>query len=419
MNNFSPLIYANNAENIAITGRGLIDGQGEAWWKEMYRIKYPEDGEELPLNKYQRMWDEQNEGLVTEDYYQGTMKVKFFRPPLFQAFQSKNIRIEGVTVINSPFWTINPAFSENITITGVTITNPPSPNTDGINPTSCKNVRISDCNISVGDDCITIKSGRDRDGRKWGTPTENVTITNCTMMDGHGGVVIGSETSGDIKKVTISNCVFDGTDRGIRLKSARGRGGTVEEIRVNNIVMKNIKDEAIVMNLFYDPDTKPEPVTERTPIFRNIHISNLTGSKVKRAGYIHGIEEMPIQNISFSNINMDAEEGFTIHTAKNVEMHDVKINAENGPSFHIEESEDLVLDNIKSDRPLDQEPVLRLTNVSNVFLYNNFPMAPTKVFMEVEGERTGKIYLKNNQFQNAEESIKESGDLQSNAIIEQ
>lgn len=420
MKNFSPLIYANNAENIAITGRGKIDGQGQAWWKEMYRIKYPKDGKELPLNKYQKIWKEQNEGLETADYYQGTMKIMFFRPPLFQAFQSKNIRIEGVTIVNSPFWTLNPAFSENINITGVTIINPEGgPNTDGINPTSCKNVRISDCYISVGDDCIAIKSGRDMDGRKWATPTENVTITNCTMLDGHGGVVIGSETSGDIRKITISNCVFDGTDRGIRLKSARGRGGVVEEIRVSNIVMKNIKDEAIVMNLFYDPNTKPEPVTERTPIFRNIHISNLTGSQIKKAGYVHGIEEMPVQNISFSNINIQAEEGFTIHTAKNVELHNVKVDVDSGPSFDIENTTDIVLDNIKTDSPLEQEAVLKMKNVSNVFMYNNFPMVPTAIFMEVGGEKTNRLYLQNNRFENVKEPIKKSGDLHINAILEQ
>ena len=177
-----------------------------------------------------------------------------------------------MTFQNSPFWTINPEFCDNVTISGITIFNPHSPNTDGINPSSCKNVHISNCHISVGDDCITIKSGRDEDGRKYGRPTENVTITNCTMLSGHGGVVIGSEMSGGIKKITISNCVFDGTDRGIRIKSARGRGGIVEDIRVDNVVMNTIKEEAFIMDLFYDKSNAVEPVSERTPIFRNIHI---------------------------------------------------------------------------------------------------------------------------------------------------
>jgi polygalacturonase len=153
----------------------------------------------------------------------------------------KNILIEGISIRNSPFWTVNPEFCENVTIHAVTINNPHSPNTDGINPESCNNVRISNCHITVGDDCITIKSGKDGPGRKTAVPAQNYTITNCTMLSGHGGVVIGSEMSGDVRKIVISNCVFDGTDRGIRIKSARGRGGVVEEIRVSNIVMKNIK----------------------------------------------------------------------------------------------------------------------------------------------------------------------------------
>jgi len=416
MNSFSPLIYAYEAENIAIVGRGKIDGQGEAWWKEMYRVKYPK--EEVPLNRYQKMWDEQNPDLETADYYQGTMKIKFFRPPLIQPFKCKNIRIEGITIVNSPFWTINPAFSENITITGVTILNPPSPNTDGINPTSCKNVHISDCHISVGDDCITIKSGRDMDGRKYATPTENVTITNCTMLSGHGGVVIGSEVSGDIKKVTITNCVFDGTKRGIRLKSARGRGGTVEEIRISNVVMKNIGDQAIVLDLFYDPSTEEEPVTERTPTFRNIHISNVTGSNVNVAGHVKGISEMPIDNLTFTNINMEAKKGFSVHTATNVEFHNVEISTEEGPSFIIEDSKNIVLDNVKSKKPLDNSPVVTIHNSSNILIHNNFPMVKTPTFLKVSGPKTSDIYFKNNYLMNVASPIIKGNDLRKKAIQE-
>jgi polygalacturonase len=144
------------------------------------------------------------------------------------------------------------------------INNPHSPNTDGINPESCKYVHISNCHISVGDDCITIKSGKDIPGRAKNMPAENYTITNCTMLSGHGGVVIGSEMSGGVKKITISNCVFDGTDRGIRIKTTRGRGGVVEDIRVDNVIMKNIREQAIVLDMEY-AKVNPEPVSERTP----------------------------------------------------------------------------------------------------------------------------------------------------------
>jgi len=416
MKNFSPLIYANNAENIAIVGRGKIDGQGKAWWTEMYRIELAE--EEMPLTKYQKLWKEQNNGLETAQYYQRTMNLMFFRPPLFQAFKSKNILIEGITIVNAPFWTINPAFCENVTITGVTIFNPPSPNTDGINPTSCRNVHISNCHISVGDDCITIKSGRDMNGREWATPAENITITNTTMLSGHGGIVIGSETSGGIKKVTISNCIFDGTNRGIRLKSARGRGGIVEEIRVSNIVMKNIKNAAIVFNLYYDKGTNEESVTERTPVFRNIHISNLTATNVNKAGMIRGISEMPVQNLSFSNINIEAKEGFEIHTAENIEFHDVKVTAENGPSFEIEDSHNIILDNVKSDKPLKDEPFIKIKNVFNMMVHSNFPMIFTDTFLEADGLKTNNVFLSNNVFTNVKNVIKRGDELNKDAIID-
>lgn len=416
MKSFSPLIYANGAENIAIVGRGKIDGQGKKWWDAMYSQKTGED--KGSLKKYQELWRDQNQGLDTEPYFQGNIDRAFFRPPLIQFFKCDIIRIEGITIENSPFWTVNPAFCNNVTITGVTIFNPPSPNTDGINPTSCKNVHISDCHISVGDDCITIKSGRDGDGRKWATPTENVTITNCTMLSGHGGVVIGSEMSGGIKKITISNCVFDGTDRGIRLKAARGRGGVVEEIRVNNIVMKDIKIAAVVMNLFYDKGTQKEPVTERTPTFRNIHISNVTATGVKKAGLILGIAEMPIENISLSNINIEAEEGLTVDTVENMEIHDVKINTAKGASFDIANAKNLVFDNVKTDKPLTNAPVIRVKNVSNMLIHNNFPMQMTDTFLEVKGRETKDIFLQNNVFSNVEKVVKKGAELRSDAIME-
>ncbi len=416
MQSFSPLFYAKDVENITIKGRGVIDGQGKAWWNEVYRIETAKTP--IPQTKYQTMWAEQNKGIVYSPYYQRTIDKKFFRPSFFQAYNCKNILIEGVTFQNSPFWTINPEFCDNVTVTGITINNPHSPNTDGINPSSCKNVHISNCHISVGDDCITIKSGRDADGRKYGRPTENVTITNCTMLSGHGGVVIGSEMSGGIKKITISNCVFDGTDRGIRIKSARGRGGVVEAIRVDNIVMKNIKEEAFVLDLFYDKSDVTEPVTERTPIFRNIHMSNITGSEVNKAGLIRGIAEMPIQNISFSNINIDGKEGFYVSTTKDVEFHNVKANTTIGPAFKIEDSQNFILDNVATATPIANTAVVKLTNVSNVMINNNFPFNATDVFIEADGKSTKDIFLKNNVFNHVNTVVKKGKDLDKKAIVE-
>jgi polygalacturonase len=332
MKSFSPLIYAVDAENITIKGEGKLDGQGKKWWEEFFRIYVDLDKNGVrDLNKYQPMWDKANDvkslyAETNEDYI-SSMQRRFFRPPFIQPVRCKNVRIEGITIVNSPFWTVNPEFCENVTIDRVTINNPPSPNTDGINPESCRYVHISNCHISVGDDCITLKSGRDLQGRKLGWANENITITNCTMLSGHGGVVIGSEMSGSVRNVTISNCVFDGTDRGIRIKSTRGRGGVVENIRVSNNVMRNIQREAIILDLKYSKMPE-EPLSERTPIFRNIHISDLVGVDVKIPIYIRGLEESPISNISFSNINIEAKQKSFFENCKNIKMTDVFINEE-------------------------------------------------------------------------------------------
>lgn len=388
MNSLSPLFYARNAENIAIKGRGKIDGQGHKWWAESRRIiqEIKDNGKTLSTNKLQQMWLDANKDINISPYYTPTIERKFFRPPLIQFLECKNILIEGVTVVNSPFWTINPEGCDNLVIEGVTVfnpwANPKGHNTDGINPSSCSNVRISNCFISVGDDCITIKSGRDADGRNYGKPCENITVTNCIMHTGHGGVVIGSEMSGGVRRVTISNCVFDGTDAGIRLKASRGRGGVVEGIRVDNIVMNNIQRNAFIFDLFYDKQSQPEPVSERTPAFRNIHISNVTGTNVRKVGYISGIEEMPIEELSFNNINMTAHEGFTASVGKNIQFNNVDLAVEKGPSFAFTDCDGIVLNDVKSKTPIKGQAVVELNSANNILINNCFPLVPTDIFCE-------------------------------------
>lgn len=339
MKSFSPLISAMDAENITIKGEGTLDGQGKAWWTEFFRIYVDlEKNGMRELNKYQPLWERENdvEALYAEtnEDWHGTLKRRFFRPPFIQPVRCRRVRIEGVKIINSPFWTVNPEFCDNVVVTGVTIHNVPSPNTDGINPESCRNVHISDCNISVGDDCITLKSGRDAQARRLGVPCENITITNCTMLSGHGGVVIGSEMSGSVRKVTISNCVFDGTDRGIRIKSTRGRGGVVEDIRVSNIIMSNIKREAVVLNLKYSK-MPVEPMSERTPLFRDISISGLTAVGVKTPVKIVGLEEAPVTDIILRDINVkNAREKCIFENCERIRLTDVIVN---GKEVRLEE----------------------------------------------------------------------------------
>jgi polygalacturonase len=416
MKSFHPLIYAYEAENIAIVGRGVLNGNGKSWWY----AAWGQDGDNAKkrdLSKYQKLFDEANKDLKLEDDsdWKGTLGRRFFRPPFFQAYKSKNIRIEGVTFTNSPFWTINPIFCSNITIDGVTINNPISPNTDGINPSSCSHVHIANCHISVGDDCITIKSGRDKQGRDYGVPCENITVTNCTMLAGHGGVVIGSEMSGDVRKVTISNCVFDGTDRGIRIKSTRGRGGIVEDIRVSNIVMRNIQNEAITLNLFYS-DVPAEPVSDRTPIFRNIHINGLTGVDINAAGTILGLPEMPISGVTLTDIDLQCKTGLVVNDATHIDLNSVIISAEKGSSFKFERVSEAQLSALKTMKPLANAPVVSLKDCQNVLIQNSFPLPDSESFLQLSGAKSAGIVLMNNYLSRLNKPVEKATDCLPNAL---
>jgi polygalacturonase len=279
----SPMIYGENLENVSVTGFGTLDGQGGAWWERLRRgeLRYP-------------------------------------RPRLVGLTCCRRVTISDVRLINSPSWTVHPLLCDTVTVRNITIQNPPdSPNTDGINPESSRNVHISDCHIDVGDDCVTLKSGAEDCAER--VSCENIAITNCTMVRGHGGVVIGSEMSGGVRGVVIGNCVFEGTDRGIRIKTRRGRGGAVEDIRVDNIIMKRVVCP-IVMNMFYfcGPggkerivwDKNPYPVDASTPAFRRIHFSNITAREAGAcAGFLYGLPEMPIQEVTLSGVDVEMAEG--------------------------------------------------------------------------------------------------------------
>ena len=274
----SGLIKAINAENVTVTGRGVIDGQGFNWWAN-------------PKNEH--------------------------RPRAVQFIMCSDVLIENVKIINSAMWTVHPMCCNNVTIDGITIKNPSnSPNTDGINPESCSNVHISNCTIDVGDDCLTLKSGTEDDEFQKQYPCENIVVTNCTMLNGHGGVVIGSEMSGGVKNITISNCVFNGTDRGIRIKTRRKRGGNIEDVIINNILMDSVLVPFVIngyyqcggadehdMSLF---SLDPLEIEENTPYIRNINISNIRAKNVTAsAGYIDMIPEMPVEGLTVSNYSVD------------------------------------------------------------------------------------------------------------------
>jgi polygalacturonase len=388
--NFKSQIYAYQCENISIRGRGHFEGQGKKWWDFMAKVNSDTQVE----SKWQEIFKKENADLLAKNEYIRT-KNNFLRPPMVTTYECKNVLIEGVSFSNPPFWTIMPAFTDNITITGITIENPfSSPNTDGIDPSSCRFVHISNCHISVGDDCIVIKSGRDGDGREASRPTEDITITNCTMLKGHGGVVIGSEMSGGVKRVAISNCVFEGTDRGIRIKTMRGRGGVVEDILISNIVMYNMQNEGILITLRYQA-TQPEPLSERTPSVNNVQISGIIIRAAQRPVALYGLEEMDISQISFSDMQIFSTRGILIENTSGVNFHDIRMEITEGNPLEATDSKKINWDMISVTKPLINMPYLKLTNCQDIKVTNCYQSEDIPLFIG-EDERSEKIYVVNN-----------------------
>jgi polygalacturonase len=385
----SSLIYGEDLVNVSILGRGVIDGQGRAWWVREW----------LRSQKRRVHVPSLTEGERREE----VAKLQFGRPRLIRLVRCRNVRLEGVTLTNSPEWTINPVFCEYVTIDGVTILNPvPSPNTDGIDPESCRNVHISNCHIDVGDDCIAIKSGKDEIGRRVGKPCENITITNLTTARGHGGVSLGSEMSGGVRNIAISNCAFLGTQRGIRIKTQRGRGGEVEGVVAANIAMQDVS-EAFTITMFYTRgDVESElPVDEGTPRFRNFYFSNITARGSKSAGQITGLREMPISSVALSNIRVDAARGFSCHNARDVEFHDVRIESAEGPALSAKNVAGLEIDGFHSTSPHAETPMIDLNEVEDVFVHGCCASRGTSTFLRVSGGKSSNIALRANNLGNA------------------
>jgi polygalacturonase len=275
-----PCLYADGEHDVSITGTGTIDGQGGPWWD---------------LQRHHR------EDLAAP------------RPTLIGLHGCRKVRIRDVTLVDSPAWTVHPALCEDVSISGIRIQNPAdSPNTDGIDPESCRNVRISDCHIDVGDDCIAVKAGTEATPER--VTCENIVITGCTMVHGHGGVVMGSEMAGGVRNVVITGCVFQGTDRGIRVKTRRGRGGSIEQVRVVGVVMDDVLCP-LTVNPFYfcgpegkEPwvgDRSPLAVGPGTPSIRGLHLSHVTATGVRAsAGHVFGLPEAPLEDLVIEDLSV-------------------------------------------------------------------------------------------------------------------
>lgn len=392
--------------NVAITGKGIIDGNGDVWravnkaqltegeWKEKVAsggIVRPDGKVWYPSEQFLKASTEGKSMLLTEGKKpQDFADIKdFLRPNLVVLTQCKNVLLEGITFQNSPAWCLHPLMTENLTFRNLTVKNPEyAHNGDGMDIESCKNFLIEGCALDVGDDAICIKSGKDEEGRKRGMPTENGVIRNNVVYNGHGGFVIGSEMSGGARNIFVYDCTFMGTDKGLRFKSVRGRGGIVENIYAKNIYMKDIAQEAIFFDMYYfvkfatdSPRDESPVVNEGTPIFRNMKFENIVCHGATKGIFIRGLPEMPVKNITIENATLQSEIGVELIDAAEITCKNITLyTAKTEPVIAIENSQALVFDKI----------TLGTT---------------AKRFFTIAGQRSQNIKVLNTDFEKAQQKI--------------
>lgn len=308
-------ISAKGQTDIAITGQGIIDGCGDSW-RPLKRAK---------VTEWQWKQITSSKGtFVNENLWEPSDNRSHLRPVMVSLQECKNIMLREVVIQNPPAWNLHILMCQDIIIDQVTLRSPSyGQNGDALDLESCRNVLVLNSTFDAGDDCICIKSGKNEEGRRRGKPTENVIIDGCTTYNGHGGFVIGSEMSGGARNILVRNCQFVGTANGLRFKSCRGRGGVVEDIFVRNISMANIESDAITFDLYYGEHSPSDPipaVDETTPIFRNIDINNVSCRGARRGMFVRGLPEMPIQNVSLSQISIVANEKGNFEFCKNVTL---------------------------------------------------------------------------------------------------
>lgn len=372
-------INAHQVENIAITGKGTIDGSGDAWravkrdkmtenqWKNLVKSGGIVEGTNwYPSQSFLDGYHASSSFNVPDikDRKELEKMKDFLRPVMVSIRESKRVLLDGPTFQNSPAWNIHPLMSEDVIIRNLNVRNPwYSQNGDGLDLESCKNALIYNNTFDVGDDAICIKSGKDKDGRDRAIPTENVIIKNNVVYHGHGGVTVGSEMSSGVKNIHISNCTFMGTDIGLRFKSNRGRGGIVENIWISNIDMIGIPTEAIGFNMFYtgnspiiegdqsEEDEKRQeniiPVTEETPVFRNISMKNIQVTDSETAAFFMGLPEMKLENVRLENAVLDAKNGVTAIDASGLELINIKILGTNEVPLTIYNSQRVTVSGFK------------------------------------------------------------------------
>ena len=371
-------VNADGAKNISITGGGTIDGSGDSWrqvkrakmtdsqWKDLLSSGGFTDRKGTVWYPDSSSWrgsivsDAFNvpQGLETDEEWESVKT--YLRPVLVGLKECENVLLEDVLFQNSPCWNIHPLMCRNVIINNITVRNPwYSQNGDGIDIDSCEDVILVNSSFDVGDDAICIKSGKDEDGRRRARPCRNLIVDNCIVFHGHGGFVVGSEMSGGVENISVTNCNFLGTDVGLRFKSCRGRGGVVRNIHIKDIVMTDIPTEPLLFDLHYGGKSALEaaedgqssefdidfvPADETTPEFREIYISNITCNGAGRAMYFNGIPEKNITDIHVENCNIVAEKGADIRYSDGVQLENVNIIQSEGEGYTVANCRNVTLE---------------------------------------------------------------------------
>jgi polygalacturonase len=420
-----PLIGGRDLENVTITGRGVITTNNAEWTKlmgapEPRTATYGGSAFGPDWNRLRELLE-----LKTPQPDEVYRKVApFIRPAFIRTMESKNILIEGIHIVGAPSWTIHILYSQDAVIRDVTVETDPGAFTGAIYIDSSRNVRISNCNLDAGDDAITLKAGKDADGRRVNRPTENVSITNCVVHHGSSGVALGSETSGSIRNVVASNIICQGTRMGIDIKSQRGRGGVVEDILFDNWTMDDI-GRAINVSQYYQMqgEVPPplEPLSSRTPVFRNIVISNMVINRSQNGTLgprspqpqaatinIAGLEEAPITGLRITNVAASGMGGLKAYNTVGLELHHVQMNADVGPAFQVRDSSDLDLDGISTRKPLSEMPVVRLDRCPGAVVRGSRAVAGTGTFLSVPPGGLKSVVLEGNALGSARKATEES-----------
>lgn len=419
----APPIYAYRAKNIAITGDGIFDGAGEVWryvkkdkltasqWKALIASGgvVTQDGKEwwpsreaMGGEQYLRDIEKSGRTLTATDFAKTR---EFLRPDLLHPVQCNGFLLDGPTFQNSPRFHIHPVQCEDLIIRNVKVlTQWYAQNGDGIDLSSCRNVVVYNSTVDAGDDGICLKPGSIANSQTPGPSCQNIVIADCVVYHAHGGFVIGSESYGGARNVSVRNCVFVGTDVGLRFKSARGRGGLVEKVFIDGIQMRAIETDAILFDMYYSGgspdveatkdlrDRRAEPLTDRTPQFQDFSIKNIVCDGARRAMVINGLPEMPIKNIVLDSVSVSAKGGVVLADAEGIQLNGCRIVALSGPVISVLQGRSITVKG------------------------GTFP-AVADVFLKVAGEKSENIHLLGIDLTNAKKAVELGENVKPDAVL--